>query len=246
MRPHRILPTLSVFAFLLLTAAMPARAQVETVTTSLQRTTSPAQVLGSRYRQNVDRALRATAEHDLPKALDQLHPVITFCDDLISTGHKLVSVTSDHEYTAYVASFGEGEPVDWVDMACPEAYKALAFINVEKKDIEAAFTALNKSIRLAPYWAEPLAERGYLLGQTGKLEEGLASYRAALTLSETHESNRPLLALALRGIGYIQTELGALEAAEQAYRRSLEIDPESQVAKNELEYIRRQRAKAQP
>jgi tetratricopeptide (TPR) repeat protein len=145
-----------------------------------------------------------------------------------------------------VDAFGDGEPVDWVDMACPEAYKMEAFISVENRDIDAAFTALGKSIRLAPYWAEPLAERGYLLGQTGKLEEGLASYRAALALAETHESNRPLLALALRGIGYIQTELGALDDAEQAYRRSLETDPDSQVAKNELEYIRQQRARTQP
>lgn len=224
----------------------PASAQRQTVATKFDRNPTPAQVLGSQHRQNVDQALRAAGSGNLTRALELLQPVVAFCDGLLDSGRLLVSAADPAQYQAYVAEAGNGEPVDWVDMACPEAYKTHAFVDVENKDVGAAFAYLDKAIRLAPYWSEPLAERGYLLNQVGKPAEGLASYRAALALAEKDQTNRATRALALRGIGYSQVELGDLEAAEQAYQQSLQIDPDSRIAKDELEYISQQRAKAPP
>lgn len=226
-------------------AAGDAAAQ-QRVATHLDRPDTEAQVLGSQYRETVQQALRATARGELAQALDLLKPVLGFCDGLIAGGRRLVSVADAGEYTAYVAAAGNGEPVDWVDMACPEAYHAQAFIAVERNDAQAAFAALGKASGMAPYWVDPLVERGHLLNTTGKPAEALATYRAAQALVDTHPSNRSRQAIVLRGIGYSQTELGDLDAAEQAYRKSLEIEPGNATAENELEYLRQQRDKARP
>lgn len=225
-----------------LAVATPASAQKSVITT-MERTPAPAQVLGAQHREPVERALRATRTGDLQRALDLLRPVIAFCDALLAEDRTLVSVANEAEYTAYVAASATGEPVDWVDMACPEAYDAHAFIAVERKDADAAFTALHKAIRLAPYWADPLAELGHLLNVTGKPAEGLARYRAALALVERQPGNGARHALVLRGIGYSQIELGDLDAAEQSYRKSLEVEPGNALAQRELEYIQEQRKK---
>jgi Flp pilus assembly protein TadD len=45
-----------------------------------------------------------------------------------------------------------------------------------------------------------------------------------------------------RGRGFVLTELGRLDEAEAAYRESLKIEPDSERAKNELQYIARLKA----
>lgn len=220
----------------------PASAQTSVITT-MERTPASAQVLGAQHRGAVERALRATRTGDLQRALDLLRPVIAYCDALLAEDRTLVSVADEADYTAFVSASASGEPVDWVDMACPEAYDAHAFIDIERKDMDAAFVALHKAIRLAPYWADPLTELGHLLNVTGKPAEGLARYQAALALIERQPGNSVRRALAMRGIGYSQVELGDLEAAEQSYRESLEVEPDNDLAKRELDYIRQQREK---
>lgn len=226
--------------------AAPSLHAQESVTTRIDRTSTTAQVLGSQYRDAVQQATRAASRGDLERALEVLRPALAFCDGLLAQGHRLVSVADQAEYTDYVASAGGGEPVDWVDMACPEAFHAVAFVAIERKDADAAFAALDKATRFAPYWVDPLTERGHLLNMTGKPAQGLATYQAALALVESHASNRPMHALVLRGIGYSQVELGDLDAAERAYRASLKIEPGNALAQKELEYIRQQRDKARP
>jgi tetratricopeptide (TPR) repeat protein len=234
---HLLLPTM------LALVATPACAQVETQTSYVERIPSQKQVLGGQHRDTVARAVRATKRGDRKEALGVVQPVTAYCDALLDSGHALVSVADEAEYTDYVAAAGNGEPVDWVDMACPQAYQLHAFIAVEEKRFEEALALLEKTTRLAPYWSEPLTERGFLLNQTGKPADGLDSYRAALALSRKHADNKLAIALALRGIGYSHVELGDLDAGEQAYRESLEVEPGNALAERELDYIREQREK---
>jgi tetratricopeptide (TPR) repeat protein len=51
------------------------------------------------------------------------------------------------------------------------------------------------------------------------------------------------LARALRGIGYVDVELGKLDEAEAMYRRCLDIDPKDQKATGELGYVLNLKAK---
>ena len=168
-----------------------------------------------------------------------LEPIVDFCDRLLQPGRAVVSVANAAEYQAHMESQAQGQPVDWVDMACPGAYKTRAFIDIDNKDFDGALAFLDKAILLAPYWAEARAERGYLLNQRGEPRQALADYRHALELVQRFESNAYARALVLRGLGYTQVELGDLDAAEQAYRESLEAEPGNALALRELEYIRK-------
>ena len=222
-------------------AALPARAQVEAVRTPLTRPAAQAQVMGSKYRAQAKRAAAMGRRGKIPEALGLLRPVIAYCDGLIDAGYAIVSVNNEREYNAYVAESGHGAPVDWVDFACPSAYKTQAFLAIDRKDMVVARSALDKAIRLAPYWADPLAERGFLLNQLGKHQEALDDYRHALALVDRFQSNAYARPIALRGIGYTQVELGDLDAAEQAYKDSLKAEPDNALALRELDYISKQR-----
>lgn len=230
----------------MLACCAPALAQVETVRTAIRRTPTEQQILGAQFRKQSDRATEAALQHRLADATALLQPIIAFCDRLQEPGRALVSVADASEYEAYVASQGRGEPIDWVDMACPGAYKSRAFIDIDNKAFDSALAFLDKAITLAPFWAEPLTERGYLLNQLGRSPEALATYRQAIGLVERFPSNKYANALALRGLGYTQVELGDLAAAEEAYRKSLEVEPGNALAERELDYIRKQRERPTP
>jgi Tfp pilus assembly protein PilF len=55
--------------------------------------------------------------------------------------------------------------------------------------------------------------------------------------------DRTLAARALRGLGFAKIELGQLDEAEALFRKSLEFEPDSRAAANELEFIAQQRSK---
>ena len=108
-----------------------------------------------------------------------------------------------------------------------------------------ALPYLDQATAMAPYWAEALVERGFVLNRLRRPREGLDSYRKALELTESFKSVDRVKAMALRGIGYSLIELGDMEAAKASYEQSLEIEPDNKTANNELEYIRQQ-AEKQP
>lgn len=224
----------------LLALSLPAIAQVETVITPLQRAHSPQQ-MGAKFRADTSAAAKAAMQGDLAGARKRLAPVVAFCDQLATGTRDVVSVANVAEYEAFVAASTGGKPVEWIDTACPSAYKMAAFLDIEAKQPEAALAMLDRTSAMAPYWAEPHAERGYLLNQLGRQKEGLASYERALALVEQYESNAYLKALVLRGLGYTYIELHELDRAEALYRQALEIEPGNTTAERELEYIRQQR-----
>lgn len=215
----------------------------------LVRTPVPAvdaerKALGSQYRDAVDHAQAAMQASDFELASTRLQPVIAYCDRLLADGRALVSVTNASEYQSYMASRRDAAPVDWVDMACPEAYKMRGYIEVEAQHLEQALAFLDKATTLAPLWSDPRTERGFVLNQLHRSNEALADYRLALELIAHYPSNAGMKAIALRGLGFTLVELGDLQAAEKAYRDSLVVEPGNALAKRELEYIRRQREMA--
>jgi tetratricopeptide (TPR) repeat protein len=222
-----------------------AFAQAEVVVTRTY--SNPGQGVGVEYRRDVAAANKAMADdHDLERAAALLAPVMRYCDQQQRPGRVAISVASVAEYERYMAEHGNGVPVEWIDMVCPDSYKTAAFLHVEKKEYDAALPLLEKAIAMAPYWPNGLAELGFVLNQQHKPQEALMSYRKSLSLAETFDSGKPMKALALRGIGYSLIELGDLAGARKTYEQSLEIDPGNKTALNELDYIRQQEAKAQP
>lgn len=209
---------------------------------------NPEQGVGAEYRKDITAANKALLDdHDPGRAIALLAPVLRYCDEQQQRQDRVaISVADANEYRHYMSSHANGIPVEWIDQACPDGYKAAAFMHVENKEYDAALPLLEKAIAMAPYWPDDLTERGFVLNQQHKSQEALSSYRQALALTETFGAGKQMKAVALRGIGYSLVELGDLAGAREAYERSLEFDAGNKTAMDELDYIRQQEAKTKP
>ena len=127
---------------------------------------------------------------------------------------------------------------EWIDWGYKECLQMQAFMAAERRDFPTALAILKKIELLAPVSASVSVEKGYVLNQLGKSNEGLSAYRRAHDLSLRYASQRPYRAVALRGMGFALIDLKQLAEAERIYLESLEIEPGNKVALNELAYIR--------
>jgi tetratricopeptide (TPR) repeat protein len=93
-------------------------------------------------------------------------------------------------------------------------------------------------------------ELGAVMQQEKNWPEALAAYTEAESAAElsydkdSKQINTPLTR-ALRGQGYVLIETGKLDEAEQRYQRCLQLDPDDEGAKRELNYIANLRKKQQ-
>ena len=201
-----------------------------------------AAYIGEEFRADVSRSMMAAQRADDPAAWSALSSVVAFCGaHKSSDGTRVYSVTNDAEAKQYLASAKTGVRTTFVDHACPAAYKAAAFLAVRANDSSAALSYLDRAEELAPHWAEPLAERAYLVGKLGDRAASLEIYQAALGLTERYPSSAYLKPLVLRGIGFALIELDRLDEAQRALEASLDLEPTSELAKNELIYIQQVR-----
>ena len=130
---------------------------------------------------------------------------------------------------------------EWIDWGYEQCLQMRAFIAAERRDFPVALAILKDIELVAPVSASAAAETGYILNQIGKPVEGLSAYRRAQDLSEKYASQRPIRALALRGIGCSLIDLGRLDEAERIFLKSLEVEPGNETAINELAFIRAKR-----
>lgn len=234
----RVLPGI---AWLLL--SLPAAAQTRVVVTPTP-SGEMEQHVGAEWRDDVTAAFEAIMAGDIALARSRVQPALDFCEALARPNLALVSVATTAEYERYLAERGDGNPVEWVDHACPAAYKTAGFLVIEEQGhADAAMRHLDQAIAIAPYWSDPLVERGFLLNRLGRPQEALAAYRRAIELQREFDSamNRNK-AIAWRGLGYTYVELGDFDNAQAAYEHSLELEPGNSLALQELEYIRTRRA----
>jgi len=228
-----------VFAFWLLLLGVPPcfAGDIKEVDTYVSGVT-PDAYIGEEFRVDVTRAILAAQRGNDRAAWGALSSVLAFCDEQRGSDEKPVfSVTNDAEAKEYL---GEARPharPRFIDHACPAAYKTAAFLSVRAKESNAAFDYLDRAQKLAPHWAEPLAERAYLIGSLGDRAASLEMYQRSLTLVEKYPSSTYLKPLVLRGIGFALIELDRLDEAQLAFEASLEVEPRNELAKNELIYI---------
>lgn len=193
--------------------------------------------IGWEYRGDLAAAVDATQRKDLDAARARLAPIIAYCDAQQRPGRRIVSVSTRRQYETYLSAQADPEPTEWIDMTCPSAYEAAAFIHSGARQWDEALRLLDKAIALAPYSADPYTERGYVLNQRGQLKEGIDAYRRAIDLAEKFEGNANVKGPALRGIGWALVESNDLAGARKAYEDSLVADPGNELARSELEFI---------
>jgi tetratricopeptide (TPR) repeat protein len=139
-------------------------------------------------------------------------------------------------HSRHVTSLGPLEKsILWVPGSYSQAWHILAVIASKQGQLERALFCLDCGLQLEADHPEHWNEKGFVLGKLKRHEEALQCYVRAATVREWAPSTQ--VARALRGQGVQLVDLQRLDEAEAALKRSLELEPRSQVALEELKYI---------
>lgn len=153
----------------------------------------------------------------------------------------VLSFGSENEYRSYLDISNNPEAIVPVDWCYRELFQLKAFISASQEEYDEALLLLAKSSEVGPTAAAPYVERGYIFNRLGRFGDARESYEKAIQLVNKYPISRPQYPMALRGLGFALVELGDLDGAESAFTRSLEVDPDNDLAKRELQYIRKLR-----
>jgi tetratricopeptide (TPR) repeat protein len=128
-----------------------------------------------------------------------------------------------------------------VDGSYSRAWYQLAVVASKEGRFENALCCIDCGVELEPGHPELWNEKGYLLGRLERHQEAFDCYVRAASVRDWAPPSQ--VARALRGQGVQLVDLERLDEAEDALRRSLELEPGSETALNELGYIEELRRK---
>ena len=119
--------------------------------------------------------------------------------------------------------------------------KGYALIDLDRSEEARPF--LEQALAMAPGNSQFLSELGEWHKVRRNWDRAFAYFQeAARTADQSPEQIRlGHKTRALRGMGYVLIEQGKLDEAERIFRQCLDLNPNDEGAKTELEYIRRQR-----
>jgi tetratricopeptide (TPR) repeat protein len=138
-------------------------------------------------------------------------------------------------YVTWQKLYGTDRSVTWVLNAYPRAYYYLGFTHVHLKNYYKALEYLDIGHRLQPNNPTFLMEKATAYSSLGEHSKALSLYEQVPDIGPF--TTAPMKARALRGEGSQLIELGQLDAAEKAYKRSLKHDPDNELALQEIAYI---------
>lgn len=147
-------------------------------------------------------------------------------------------------YKAYQKAKNITKKVVWVTPSYSKAFYLLGFIAVERGDWDNAIKYIEYGLKLEPDHPTLLCEKAMILSRTGRHEKAYEIFMKALD-SRSWVSSK-LRARALRGAGVALIDLKRLNEAEELLKKSLKLEPENEVAKNELTYIEHLRSGGVP
>ena len=112
-------------------------------------------------------------------------------------------------------------------------YLSERYVEIERRlfiagDLQGAFEAVRTAGRLDPFDPEPLQGKSYILQQQNRNEEAAAVLRGAIE----RDPNNYLLYLLMANLQV--GELEDLDAAEESYRKVLELNPNAYTARSAL------------
>ncbi|MEK7863991.1 MAG: tetratricopeptide repeat protein, partial [Chloroflexota bacterium] len=174
---------------------------------------------------------------DLALAIEKFDRIITDYDD--TYGHRsdklFLSFLSREEFLAFV----KGQPppereVVWLHPYYSQAhyYKGYALVQLERTP--EACAEIQRAIDLNPMHGPFYLELAYIHARQRDFDRALQLYNNAL--ERDYFPAKSATAAAYRGIGYIYIESGMLSEAVRMYEKSLELEPESSIARQELDY----------
>lgn len=197
--------------------------------------------LESKDKERIEEAVTAIAASDYLTAKKLLISIINNAPEDYSytteaeDGSLTIRFWNQAEFLHYVTWQKPSQSIYWKVGVYPRAFFYLGFIAVAEGNFEKAIHYLDRGAELEPTNPKFRLEKAQALIRN-------RDYSAALKLLNQNTTVGPHIdgkdvAAALRGKGSALIELQELLEAEAAFRESLELDPDSKVAQNELNYI---------
>ena len=131
-----------------------------------------------------------------------------------------------------------GRGATWVSWRVGHLAYLEGFCAMEARDWSRAVDLLARAASLSPTDVRPRLELGMALATVKRSDEAVAQDRAVIE----HTTDGCTIAVALRHEGFAYFDMGLLEAARLAYEKSLEYEPQSAIAAQELKGIAAARA----
>jgi Flp pilus assembly protein TadD len=132
-----------------------------------------------------------------------------------------------------------------IDSGWCMALWARGFALIDMRQLDAAVPFLERAVALAPSYPHYLSELGYAYQSQKKWQLSYDLYSRAATAAafQEGEQRKKSLRRAWFGMAFDLIELGRLDEAEKLLNQCLELVPNDQKVKDELQYVREQRAK---
>jgi len=148
-----------------------------------------------------------------------------------------IAFWDEEEFFAYVQNRrSENErSILWTTPSYSKAWWQLAVVTAEEERFDNALICIESGVAIEPDHPRLWSERGFLLNRLRRPREALECYEQAAIVRDWAPASQ--VSLPLRGQGSALIDLGRLDDAENAYRRSLELEPNSELVQKELEYI---------
>ena len=192
----------------------------------------------------VDAAVQAIISGNLDKAESLLLRVITntppkYVNFEETEDAIAVKFWDEADFLHYVTWQNRQRPankqIKWIDNAYPRAHFYMGSLCAKRQQFDQAIHFLEKGQELEPTNPKFILEKAKVLVNSGRQQDALALY------DQLKEINAYVsacdLAIALRSRGFVLIEMGDLDHAELAFQSSLKIEPNNEVALNELGYI---------
>jgi tetratricopeptide (TPR) repeat protein len=155
-------------------------------------------------------------------------------------GHFLrIAFWNEKEFFAHTHYVNERKQltksISWVYPSYSRGWYQLAIVASKQGLFERALFCIDCGLDLDPDHPELWNEKGYLLARLKRHQEAFDCYVRAAAIRDWAPPTQ--IARALRGQGVQFVDLERLDEAEDALRWSLELEPDSETAHNELGYI---------
>lgn len=154
------------------------------------------------------------------------------------TGREIIRFWSDEDLQYFIGWHEEEQqPVSCYGKACiyARAYYLLGYLLIEVEDWPNAYDALSQAKLYDPHYCYYDMELCHVLIMNGAIDEAYELVKPNLQFSPYHPPH--LMARVFRTLGYIAIEEGELNFARECYEDSLEYDPDSDLARQQIDYI---------
>jgi tetratricopeptide (TPR) repeat protein len=191
-----------------------------------------------------DAGMAAIREKNPGRAVELMRPVLAdFERQYAGERRQIFCAVTPEQSSAYLADAAKTKrEVVTIEAGWCRAQYVTGYALIDLERLPEALITFQRLVAFAPQNSRYLNELGYIFMKQKKWKESLDAYRrseVAADLSPDRATEERCLAL--KGIGYDLVELGDLNAAEAAYRKCLNINPQDTDSSRELEYIQEQR-----